>query len=348
MRRAARIGWRGGGYRPEIVLADVELDGDLAPGVAHVVAGRAGLVFVFARGECATWRLLATRPCTDPQLPFGRAGPPVPGPDLQRLLDEAGLPARVRGVGWSSRMRVQHRLADAYRCGPLILAGDAAHTHSPAAGQGMNTGIQDAVNLGWKLGFAPTSAHPEGLLCSYELERRPVARHVLALTHGVFWAEASTGPLASFVRAVLAPLAAPGLPLALRQHRLVAEVVRVLARFGEHYRTGPLSVDNAPPGAGGPRAGDRLPDATVITGDGRQTRLHALLAAPGVHLLVRARTPDAAVPAPGPLLHLHHLEAPSYPAVLAVRPDGHVGYRGPPGAPLRRWLADVGAPRGSR
>ena len=64
VRRAAGIGWRGGGYRPEIVLADLELDGDLAPGVAHVVAGRSGLVFVFARGECATWRLLATRPCT--------------------------------------------------------------------------------------------------------------------------------------------------------------------------------------------------------------------------------------------------------------------------------------------
>ena len=245
-------------------------------------------------------------------------------------------------------MRVQHRLADAYRCGPLILAGDAAHTHSPAAAQAMNTGIQDAANLGWKLAFASTSSRREQLLDSYEAERRRVAQNVLALTHGLFWAEAATDPLASLVRGVLAPLAAPGLPLLLHRPRLLAEVVRVLARFGEHYRRSPVSVDDAPPGAGGPRAGDRLPDASVITSEGRRERLHALLARPGVHLLVCASTPDATLPAPGPLLHLHHLEAASYPAVLAVRPDGYVGYRGPAGTPLRRWLADVGTPAGPR
>jgi 2-polyprenyl-6-methoxyphenol hydroxylase-like FAD-dependent oxidoreductase len=234
VRRAAGIGWYGGGYRPEIVLADLELECDLTPGVAHVVVGRRGLLFVFALGECATWRLLATRPCADSTLPFGRPGPSVAQPELQRLLDQAGLPARIRKVGWSSRVRVQRRLAATYRRGPLFLAGDAAHTHSPAAAaQGMTTGIQDAVNLGWKLALAATSTAPEELLGSYDQERRPVARHVLALTHAVFWAEASTDPLASFVRGTLALLAAPVVPVALRWRRAVAEVVRLLARFGE-------------------------------------------------------------------------------------------------------------------
>ncbi|MFR9802411.1 FAD-dependent monooxygenase [Pseudonocardia sp. RS010] len=344
VRRAAGIGWHGGGYRPEIVLADLELDGDLAPGAAHVVAGRRGLLFVFALGECATWRLLATRPCTDPNLPFGRSGPPVDPGDLQRLLDDAGLPARIRRVAWSSVVRVQHRLAATYRRGPLIVAGDAAHTHSPAAAQGMNTGIQDAANLGWKLALAATSTAPEQLVDSYDRERRPVARHVLALTHAVFWAEAGTDPLASFVRGTLAPLGAPVVPVALRLRRPVAEVVRLLARFGEHYRSSPISVEARPRPPDGPHAGDRLPDATATTADGRRVRLHALLAHPGVHVL---QPDDPAIPAvrpTGPLVHVHRLAAtPWTGGVLAVRPDGHIGFRGAPDGALRDWLARVGA-----
>jgi len=212
----------------------------------------------------------------------------------------------------------------------------------------MNAGIQDATNLGWKLAFAATSSDAGHLLDSYERERRPVARHVLALTHTVFWAEAATGPLASFVRGTLAPLAAPGLPLMLRRPRLVAEVVRVLARFGENYRASPLSVDGAPPGVGGPRAGDRLPDATVSTAGGHRTQLHTLLARPGVHLLLGAGTPHAPAPSPGPLLHVHHLASSPRSGVLAVRPDGYIGYRGMPGDALRRWLAHVGVPKQAR
>lgn len=343
VRRVAGIGWHGGGYRREIVLADVELDADLAPGVVHVVVGRSGLLFVFALGECATWRLLVTRPCADTQLPFGRPGPPVPETELQRLLDDSGLAARITRVGWSSRVRVQHRLAGAYRRRHLFLAGDAAHTHSPAAAQGMNTGIQDAANLGWKLAFAATSAHPEQLLDSYDLERRPVARHVLALTHAVFWGESATDPLAMLVRGGLAPLAAPLLPLALGRKRLVIEVVRLLARFREDYRASPLSVEGSPRACAGLRAGDRLPDRSVTTSEGERTRLHELLARPGVHLLLPGgrSVPGESMPVQ-PLLHVHRLADLGGTDVVAVRPDGHVGYRGAPEG-LPAWLARVGA-----
>ena len=263
VRRAAGIGWHGGPYGEEVVLADAELDPDLERGVAHVVAGRRGLVLVFALGERATWRLLATRPADRAPLPFGQPGPPVPPAELQALLAGAGLPARISAVAWSARFPLQHRLAGRFRQGRLYLAGDAAHAWSPAVGQGMNTGIQDAVNLGWKLAFAPWAADRAALLDSYDRERRPVARRVLALTHVAFWAEASTGPLPSLLRGVVAPLGAPALPVLLRQRRLVAEAVRLVSRLGVAYRDSPLSAEGHPRLAGGPRPGQRLPDATV-------------------------------------------------------------------------------------
>ena len=123
VRKVAGIGWRGGGYGREIVLADLELGGELIPGLAHVVVARSGLLFVFALGEQAPWRLLATRPCADTRLAFGTSGPPLDHCALQGLLDDAGLPARIVRVGWSTRVRVQHRLADSYRCDRLFLVG---------------------------------------------------------------------------------------------------------------------------------------------------------------------------------------------------------------------------------
>jgi 2-polyprenyl-6-methoxyphenol hydroxylase-like FAD-dependent oxidoreductase len=182
VRTAAGIGWHGGPYGEEVVLADAELDADLARGVAHVVAGRGGLLFVFARGERATWRLLATRPAGRDPLPFGQLGPPVPAAELQALLDDAGLDARITDLVWSAPYRLQHRLAARFHQGRLYLVGDAAHAFSPATGQGMNTGIQDAVNLGWKLALAVDGIAADGLLDSYDAERRPIGEEVVGRT----------------------------------------------------------------------------------------------------------------------------------------------------------------------
>jgi 2-polyprenyl-6-methoxyphenol hydroxylase-like FAD-dependent oxidoreductase len=89
----------------------------------------------------------------------------------------------VKDVVWSSRFRVHHRLADRYREGRVFLAGDAAHVHSPAGGQGMNTGIQDAVALGVRLADVLRDGADERILDDYEAERRPVAADVVAFTH---------------------------------------------------------------------------------------------------------------------------------------------------------------------
>ncbi len=343
VRRAAGIAWRGGAYHEEVLLADAELDGALTPGVLHVVAGREGLVFVFALGETATWRILATRPGSGAGASFGQPGEPVPASDVQRVLDGAGLGARVAGLSWSARVGLQHRLAGSFRRGRLFLAGDAAHAHSPAAAQGMNTGILDAVNLGWKLALASRGTGSRQLLDSYEQERRPVARQVLALTHLVFFAEASTNPLSSFLRGTLVPHAAPLLPGVLRQPVVMALVVRLLSQRWVRYRGSPLSVEGRP-GGPGPAPGDRLPDQDVVCA-GREIRLHMVTARPGVHVLLRRDADLGDLQTGRPLVTVHRIDSWPGHGLLAVRPDGHVGFRSGDDdrAGVEEWLRLVGA-----
>src|SRR5262249_27939916 len=114
----------------------------------------------------------------------GRAVPPEPSEDGIRDFVEARIGApgvRVRSVGWASVFRPQVRMADHYRVGRALLAGDAAHVHPPSGGQGLNTGIQDAYNLGWKLANVLRGA-PGALLDTYETERLPIAASVLGLS----------------------------------------------------------------------------------------------------------------------------------------------------------------------
>jgi 2-polyprenyl-6-methoxyphenol hydroxylase-like FAD-dependent oxidoreductase len=344
VRAQSGIGWRGRSYRQEVLLADVELDSDLEPGIAHVVAARGGLLFLFALGEQAHWRLMATRRAGLEPLPFGQPGPPVPAEELQRLVDDSALQARITDLPWSTVVRLQHRVADRYRDGPVFLAGDAAHVNSPAGGQGMNTGIQDAVNLGWKVALARHSSQPDDLLDSYEQERRPVARLVRALTDLVFWAESGTDPLASFIRAGLAPLGARALPLILRRPVLISQAVRVLSQLPVSYHTSPLSVGTTTLPRGRLRPGDRLPDGTVTAG-GRRLRVHELLARPGVHIMLHADAREPAAALSGPCLHVHRLTSIPGRGLVAVRPDGYVGLLGDTvdNQQLGTWLGLVGA-----
>ncbi|MGX5714972.1 FAD-dependent monooxygenase [Arthrobacter sp. MAHUQ-56] len=352
--------WRGGPYAVEAVLADLELDGALDPGVLHAAIGRSGLAFLFALGEGATWRLLATRPVEpSPDARFGQPGPAVPGADVARLVRESGLEATVRDVRWSAEIPLQHRLAGTFGAGRIFLAGDAAHAHSPAGGQGMNNGILDALNLGWKLGFAATAGTPlPDLLRSYSRERRLAARRVLALTHLIFFFEASPHPAARLIRGLL-PAAAPLLPALLRRRRLTSLAIRLLAQPFVRYRRSALSLDAAPRNGRWPRPGDRLPDAPASVA-GRPVRLHELTAAPGVHLfLERDAGPGAlgadlarALAAPavaegGPLVHVHRLASHPGRGILAVRPDGYVGFRCGEVDPnrLHAWLRLAGAVR---
>jgi 2-polyprenyl-6-methoxyphenol hydroxylase-like FAD-dependent oxidoreductase len=327
VRAQAGIGWPGRAYAVEVVLADAELDADLTGGAVHVTAGRRGLVFAFRLGERAAWRLLATRPAGADPLPFGQPGPPVPAAELQALLAEAGLGAQISSLAWSTRIRLQHRTAERFRHGRLFLAGDAAHAYSPATGQGMNAAIQDAANLGWKLAFAASQSGDSAiLLASYDRERRPVARQVLAMTHLVFWGEASTGWLPSLIRGTLAPLATPLIPALMSRRHLVAAGIRLLSQLRVSYRSSPLSVEGTPQPHDGPRAGDRLPDK-IVTSAGRTLRLHELLARPGVHVLLERDADRLEDLATGPMVSVHRLASAPGRGLTAIRPDGHVGFR---------------------
>jgi 2-polyprenyl-6-methoxyphenol hydroxylase-like FAD-dependent oxidoreductase len=347
VRRLAAIGWGGGPYRVEVLLADVALEPGLDDGIAHAVAGRRGLLFLFPLGERAPWRLLATRPAEEDALTYGQPGPAVPLDELQALIDGAGLDARIAQLAWSARYQVQHRLADRFRAGRLFIAGDAAHAWSPATGQGMNTGIQDAANLGWKLALALRATEPEALLASYGLERRPAARRLLAVTHFTFWAEAATGPLPALLRGVVAPLGAPAIPFLLDRRRLIAEGIALMSQLRAPYRGSTLSMEGKPRASGRPRAGERLPDTTV-TIDGQEIRLHALIATPGVHVLLHRDAAPIERIGLGDHVTAHRLQSEPGTGLVAVRPDGYVGFRGDVAeiAQLRAWLARAGAGAG--
>ena len=143
----------------------------------------------FAAGEHAPWRLLVVQT----HRPAGAAEPPTA--EVRAAVEVlTGGRVRARNVAWTARILLQHRLAATFRSGRVFLAGDAAHTQSPAGVQGMNSGIQDASNLGWKLALASRGTASEALLDSYDAERRPVAHAVLALTHLLFWIETADTP----------------------------------------------------------------------------------------------------------------------------------------------------------
>jgi 2-polyprenyl-6-methoxyphenol hydroxylase-like FAD-dependent oxidoreductase len=176
VREQAGIGFAGESYGQSFVLADVHLDWEFDDTEVMLYLSPAGLV-VAAPLPGGRHRIVAT---VD-------EAPERPDRDhIQALLDARGPqkhPARVKDVVWSSRFRVHHRLADRYREGRVFLAGDAAHVHSPAGGQGMNTGIQDAVALAARLADVLRDGADERILDAYEAERRPVAADVVAFTH---------------------------------------------------------------------------------------------------------------------------------------------------------------------
>ena len=348
VRSQAGIGWPGHPYPVEIVLADAELAGDLPDEGAQVVAGRNGLVFAFPLGEHAPWRLLVTRPAGADPVPFGQPGAPVPAAELQALLDEAHSGIEIASLTWSARVRVQHRVARRFRRGRLYLAGDAAHAYSPATGQGLNAAIQDALNLGWKLAFGAASPDSEALLDSYDLERRPVARRVLAMTHLVFWGEAGIGYIPAALRGRLAPLAAPVIPVLMRRRRLVGEGVSLMSQLRVSYRRSPISVEEpwSRCRSRGPRAGDRLPDEMLTCG-GQNVRLHELIASPGVHVLLDRDAEVLADLALGPFVHLHRITSNPGRGLIAVRPDGYIGMhcRAAAREPLAAWLSLIRASR---
>jgi 2-polyprenyl-6-methoxyphenol hydroxylase-like FAD-dependent oxidoreductase len=193
VREASGIGFTPGTYAQSFVLADVHMDWPLPPDEMQGLLAREGVALVVPF-SADRFRIVAT----------ADHAPETPGlQDVQTLLDQRGplsAAARVRDIIWSSRFRIHHGVAAQYRSGRAFLAGDAAHVHSPAGGQGMNIGIQDAVALGERLAEVLAGRQPDAWLDGYERARRPVAEQVVALTDRMTRVGTMTGPAGQAVR----------------------------------------------------------------------------------------------------------------------------------------------------
>jgi len=242
---------------------------------------------------------------------------------IQAFIDDRipGMDLKVRSVSWASAYSMNARLADRYRVDRIFLIGDAAHIHPPTGGQGLNTSVQDAYNLGWKLGAVLAGA-PDALLDTYEEERRPIAAEMLGLSTNLL-EKARRGDM--------------------RRGREVQQL-----DLG--YPESSLSLSRSGR-AQGVSAGERMPDAALRGAGGQPRRLFDLLAGPHWTLLASGEPP---IP-PRPGLHIHAIGADGdlqdpaggLPAtsgeMLLVRPDGYVGAvvaQGEPGA-LSAYLAKV-------
>jgi 2-polyprenyl-6-methoxyphenol hydroxylase-like FAD-dependent oxidoreductase len=376
------------------MLADLQIDSDLSDDEFHLFASSDGLAGVIPMGG-GRHRLIAdnvpelggmaspdsvqhaadgaSELTLDEQVLASRAVGDDLAPSLAlcRTLMERRVhhPLMLSALGWSSYFHLNSRMVERLRVQRVFLAGDAAHVHSPAGAQGMNTGIQEALNLGWKLARAVAAYAGEPLLDTYQIERHPIERDVLRQTAFVTQlAEAERGPLKLLRERVMPVLAAFG-PLRDAARLMVSELAI-------QYRRSPLTLERVLDG--GPRAGERAPDALVRVVDGPLGRapgtghlydlhdpaffsLFVLVESPGGADAVRDRqgvlaaselTPDpeldrlsatieAALPGAVRIWRvtdaleedvpsLTHAYGRTRPAFFLVRPDGYIGARGRP------------------
>jgi 2-polyprenyl-6-methoxyphenol hydroxylase-like FAD-dependent oxidoreductase len=250
VRETMGSGFPGGTYRQVFYVADVEAAGPAINGELHVDLDEADFLGVFPLAGKGRARLIGT-------VRDERADHPETL-KFEDVSDRAirNLKVEVSRVNWFSTYRVHHRVTDHFRRGRAFLLGDAAHIHSPAGGQGMNTGIGDAINLAWKLAAVLGGRAPDSLLDSYEAERIGFARRLVATTDRVFSFATAAGPAADLLRTRLAPLVIPrvvGLEAA-REY-----LFRTVSQITLNYRGGPLSAGKA----GRVHGGDRLPWAQV-------------------------------------------------------------------------------------
>ena len=251
VRELNNIGFPGAPYEHTFFVADTEASGPMRPGDLNIYLWQDGFHLFFPMKGQERWRVIGIVP----RLLRERAD--LAFEDLvPAIRQEAGVGLAFRRCHWFSTYRISHRAAERFRDRRCFLLGDAAHIHSPAGGQGMNTGLQDAYNLAWKLALVAQGRAAPALLDSYEQERVPVAQRLLVTTDRAFQLVVSEGWLAALLRTkVIARIAATAMRFA-PVRRLAFSTV---SQIGIAYPHSPLSQALADLPKRAPAAGDRFP-----------------------------------------------------------------------------------------
>jgi 2-polyprenyl-6-methoxyphenol hydroxylase-like FAD-dependent oxidoreductase len=370
VRKAAGIPFAGSTYHDEFIMADAELDWELPHGDLYAFPSPAGIFAAISMPGENRYRIFGNV-LPGPEGPSAEYSEPT-HEEFQAMLDErVPYPAKVVKEHWVTRYRLHSRGVPRYRDGGVFLVGDAAHVHSPAGAQGMNTGIQDAYNLAWKLALVERGIADEALLDSYNRERQPVGVKLLKTTDRLFSVIAGHSLLARIARGRIAPQ--------LVTRVLTRESVRrwVIGMFAElriRYPDSPLNAEDGSEWRDAPAPGDRAREADVLI-DGNPGRVYDALrgthhtvllftgldehARPAVELcriaeqieqtypeMVKARVVTAERFADHPLAlgdptrSAHRQYGISEARLFVVRPDKHIGYRGKP-VDVDRLMADL-------
>jgi len=263
VRQLSGIPFIGSTYPDEGLLGDVDIRWPLPDGQLAICPGVTGVLLAFPLPGERHFRIILIEPATGAAEERALSE--------QEFLSEVGAalphftnaePVELTTSHWLARYRLHRKGAPTYRKGRCFVAGDAAHIHSPVGAQGMNTGIQDAYNLGWKVALVARGEAPAALLDSYDLERRPVGEKLLHVTDRFFAVAVGGGRLGRTVRQVLPTIAVRLLQLPVVRKRLA----RFVSQTGIRYRRSPLSVDAhgaARLDSHAPHAGDRAPNVEL-------------------------------------------------------------------------------------
>ena len=327
VRTAIGTGFPGGVYAHLFYVADVEASGATMNGELHVALDRTDFLAVFPLKGKGRARLIGTVREEAEQQHENLSWNDV----SKRVI--GWIRIDVERVNWFSTYHVHHRVADHFRKGRAFLLGDAAHIHSPVGGQGMNTGIGDAVNLAWKLAAVLRGRADGSLLDTYEPERIAFARRLVATTDQAFTGVTSSGALARLIRLHLVPLF---IPLFFTLKTMRRFLFRMVSQTAVNYRGSSLSEGTT----GTVHGGDRLPWVKTKV-NGVESDNFAPLSALDwqVHVYGDA-APEIRTACDGRKLPLHvfpwHPEMSGaglrHNAIYLVRPDGYVALADPIGS----------------
>jgi 2-polyprenyl-6-methoxyphenol hydroxylase-like FAD-dependent oxidoreductase len=334
VRDLSGIAFEGAPYEHVFFVADTQVTGTMVPDELNVYLWRQGFHLFFPMRGKDHWRLVGILPPAlrdRDDLTFEEVIPSV--------RQQAGSDLSFKACSWHSTYRIHHRRAARFRDRRCFLLGDAAHIHSPVGAQGMNTGLQDAYNLAWKLALVVSGRAGAALLDSYEDERVPVAKRLLSTTDRAFSLVVSDGRLAGLFRTRIFPRI---VAFAMGLERFQKIAFRTISQIGIRYGSSPLSETLGGLAQRAPRAGDRFPWLRLkFLPNGPTEDLFGRLDDTRFNLIVIGQAPPpGGIPELGDLLCIH--EVPSdplndreltraripRPSFYLLRPDGHVGLAG--------------------